>query len=197
MQRFATLYADPPWPFKVWSEKGKDRSAERHYDILSVGDIMRFPIGSLAADDCALFLWCTNPMLQQALDVMAAWGFAYKTVAFVWAKTTKSDAWHMGLGFWTRANAELCLLGTRGKPKRLARDVRQLVIGRRREHSRKPEEVYGLIERLVPGPYAELFARQTKPGWTAFGDELDRFAPAYAKGEQLDLEDYLAGRLLT
>ena len=124
------------------------------------------PVADLAAPDCCLFLWATNPMLPQALDVMASWGFAYKTVAFCWAKRTKHGKWHIGTGYWTRANAELCLFGTRGKPKRLSRAVRMLVEAPVREHSRKPDEVRRRIEELVPGPYLELFARETAPNWT-------------------------------
>ncbi len=106
---------------------------------------------------------------------MHEWGFEYKTAAFTWAKTTSKDNWHFGCGYWTRANAELCLLGTRGTPKRLSRAVRQLLISPVREHSRKPDETHERIERLVAGPYLELFARQSRPGWTTWGNEADKF----------------------
>ena len=101
---------------------------------------------------------------------MTIWGFTYKSVGFVWAKRTPRDTgWHMGCGYGTRANAEYCLLGTRGRPKRLARDVRQLVVAPRREHSRKPDEIAAAIERLFPGARLEMFARTARPGWDAWG----------------------------
>lgn len=179
---YAAIYADPPWPFAVRSALGEGRSATQHYSVMTMPEIMRLPVADMAADSCALFLWVTNPTLPAALDVMRAWGFTYKAVAFCWAKRTPTDqAWHMGLGYWTRANVELVLLGTRGRPIRNARDVRQLVVAPRREHSRKPDEVRAGIERLVPGPYVELFARTRVPGWdVAFSDQADRFLAAAA-----------------
>lgn len=176
---FGAIYADPPWSFAVYSDKGKGKSAERHYAVMSLAAIKALPVADVAAPDCALFLWASDPMLPQALEVMAAWGFVYKTVAFTWAKTTAPfGKWHFGCGYWTRANPEMCLLGTRGKPKRLSAAVRQLVVAPRREHSRKPDEVAGGIERLVAGPYLEMFARTTRPGWTAWGNQTERFAEA-------------------
>ena len=147
---------------------------------MTVGNIARVPVGDLADDDCALFLWAICPMLPDALRVMEAWGFKFKTVAFTWAKTTRSSTdawlyaprWHIGMGYWTRANSELCLLGTRGKPKRKAKEVRQLIVAPVREHSRKPDEQYGLIERLCEGPRIELFARHRRRGWRSWGNEL-------------------------
>jgi N6-adenosine-specific RNA methylase IME4 len=113
------------------------------------------------------------------MDLIRAWGFAYKTVGFYWVKLnpgTKGDAsFSIGLGYWTRANAEQCLLATRGKPRRRARDVERLVVAPRREHSRKPDLVRERIERLVDGPSLELFARETKPGWDALGAEVGHF----------------------
>lgn len=170
---FGAIMADPPWTFATYSAKGKGRSAEQHYGCMSLDDIKALPVADVAAPDCCLFLWATNPMLPQALEVMAAWGFAYKTVAFCWTKPG-----FMGLGYWTRANAELCLLGTRGKPKRQDAGVRMLIEAKRREHSRKPDEARDRIARLVPGPYCELFAREQSPGWSAWGLEIDRFKAA-------------------
>lgn len=138
----------------------------------------RIPVSSVAADNCVLLMWVINPMLPQALELIDAWGFALKTVAFTWAKRTTRDAsWHMGLGYWTRQNTEQCLLATRGKPKRResATNVPQLLVAPRREHSRKPDEQYERIERLVDGPYLELFARQAWPGWAAWGNQVGKF----------------------
>jgi N6-adenosine-specific RNA methylase IME4 len=183
--RYRVIYADPPWRFATYSDKGKGRSAEAHYDCLSLDDIKSFPVATWAAPNAVLLLWATDPLLPRALEVIHAWGFAYKTVGFYWVKLNKSVErrlsrdWPLlaerdfftGLGFWTRANPELCLLATRGQPRRSAGDVAKLLIAPRREHSRKPEETYARIERLLPGPYLELFARQRRPGWDRLGDQ--------------------------
>jgi N6-adenosine-specific RNA methylase IME4 len=123
-------------------------------------------------------------MLPQALDTMQRWGFEYKTVGFCWAKTTpKSDAswapkYHLGLGYWSRQNTEMCLLGVRGKPKRIGKGVRQLIVTPRREHSRKPDQFYVSAEALVPGPYIELFSRTNRPNWSTWGNEVGKFSEA-------------------
>jgi N6-adenosine-specific RNA methylase IME4 len=141
----------------------------------------------MAAKDCALFMWAVDPLLPDAFALMKAWGFEFKTVAFYWVKTNrKSPGYSTGLGYWTRANPETCLLGVRGKPKRLAKDVHRLIVAPRREHSRKPDEQYGRIERLVEGPYLECFARQTWPGWDVFGNQTGKFG-VLTDGEQLPL----------
>lgn len=141
------------------------------------------PIADLAAEDCCLFLWSCWPTLEDAWSVISAWGFEYKTCAFDWIKAhagqvemfrDDADAL-MGMGYWTRSNSEPCLLATRGRPKRLNADVRQGIIEPRREHSRKPDCVHERVERLVPGPYLELFARQRRPGWDCWGNETDKF----------------------
>ena len=142
---------------------------------MSIPDICALSVQDLAADDCVLLMWCTDPMLEKGFDVIRSWGFKYKTVGFVWAKCKQEDAppfsddFPIGTGYWTRANPEYCLLATRGHPHRINADVRELVISPRREHSRKPDEMYGYIERLCSGPYVELFARYPRSGWdTAF-----------------------------
>lgn len=181
--KYACIAADPPWSFRVWSAKGMDRSPD--YSVMTLDDIKALPVADLAAKDCALLLWATNPMLPQAFDVMKAWGFTYKSVAFTWAKTTPRSTpervkYHIGLGYWTRANTETCLLGVRGKPKRVGRDVRQLIVAPRREHSRKPLEFYASAERLLPGPRAELFGREARDGWAVWGDQATMFNEAAA-----------------
>ena len=133
------------------------------------------PVSEWAADDCVLLLWTTDPLLEQAFEVIRAWGFTYKTVGFYWAKLRKPEPsysegnFFTGLGFWTRANPETCLLATRGKPHRLSANVRKLIVSPRREHSRKPDEVYARIEALCEGPYLEMFARSSQPGWDRWG----------------------------
>src|SRR5262244_2871522 len=102
------IYADPPWTFKTYSYKGKGRSAEAHYDCMTIPEMKAMPVADYAAADCVLFLWVTNPLLPVGFDVITAWGFEYSTVAFLWAKTTKHGKWHFGNGYWTRANPEQC-----------------------------------------------------------------------------------------
>jgi N6-adenosine-specific RNA methylase IME4 len=205
-RKYGAILADPPWSFATFSAKGKGRSpdgqsraairenrAENHYKTMPLDDIRALQVRALAAKDCVLFLWCVDPMLPQAIQVGEHWGFTYKTIAFVWAKLRRENSrrgadqdetWHklfpMGTGYWTRANPELCLLFTRGQPKRLTANVRKLVVAPRREHSRKPDEVREHVQRLVPGPYLELFARTTTPGWDVWGNQTDRFAPVEA-----------------
>jgi N6-adenosine-specific RNA methylase IME4 len=174
MTRYGAILADPPWSFRNWSARGTGRNALSHYDCLDFDSLAALPIADLAADDCALFMWATDPLLPQAIDLLRAWGFEYKTVAFHWVKLNKRNAdYFTGLGYWTRANPEQCLLGTRGRPRRQAKDVRRLVVEPRREHSRKPDCVRERIGRLVAGPYLELFARETRPGWDCWGIKLD------------------------
>jgi N6-adenosine-specific RNA methylase IME4 len=178
-KRFPVIYADPPWEFKVYSDKGKQRSAERHYDTLTLDAIKALPVAPLAADDCVLLLWGTWPWLPQVLEVIGAWGFFYKTDAFVWVKQNASgNGLHTGMGYWTRSNSEYCLLATRGSPQRLVTDVHQVVLAPVGEHSAKPEEVRRRIERLLAGPYLELFAREEREGWTTWGNEIPRAAEA-------------------
>lgn len=185
--KYKALLVDPPWSFLTRSAKGKGRSAERHYQCLSLDDIKALPVSNLASKDCILFLWTTHPMLKNTFSVLEAWGFEYKTVAFTWIKTyAKSGKYFVGMGYWTRANPELCLLATKGRPKRLAKDVQELIVSPVREHSRKPDEIYDRIERLVEGPYLELFARCERPGWDVFGNEVDKFEETkYEKHSQL------------
>lgn len=178
-RKYGVIYADPPWSFRNWSAKGTGRNAVSHYDCLDFNALASLPVAKLAADDCALFLWATDPLLLRAFELIERWGFEYKTVAFYWVKlnsAARHDAdYFTGLGYWTRANPEQCLLATRGKPPRRARDVKRLVVEKRREHSRKPDCVRERIERLVGGPYLELFARETKEGWDCWGNQASLF----------------------
>lgn len=170
------ILADPPWKFGAYSDKGKGRSSEAWYDCLTVPQIKALApkIEAAAADDCVLLLWVTDPFLQYGLEVIKAWGFTYKTVGFYWIKTGKQgNNYPMGTGYWTRANPEMCLLATRGRPKRRDGGVRKLLHAPRREHSRKPDEIYLRVEQLCEGPYIELFARQRQPGWDSWGTEAD------------------------
>ena len=189
MTKYSVVYADPAWAFKTWSEKGTGRGAVAHYRVSPFEALSTMDIAQYAAKDCALFLWTTDTHLPQALKLIEVWGFRYSTVAFTWAKTAKhadlnalaantTKDFPFSGGYWTRANPEQCLLATRGHPKRVAANISQLLIAPRREHSRKPDEIYDRIERLISrGPYVELFARRTPPaGWDAKeSDELGLF----------------------
>lgn len=188
LDKYGVILADPPWSFKSWSDKGKNRApdamvrqkglAERHYKTLDLPAIAALPVGDLAAKDSVLLLWAVDCMIPQALEMGQGWGFTFKTVAFTWVKRTKTNSFHIGLGYWTRGNPEQCLLFTKGSPRRKSAAVRQLIDAPRREHSRKPDEQYERIEALLPGPYVELFARTKRPGWEVWGDQTERFGAA-------------------
>ena len=166
--QYGVILADPPWPFATRGGGGKGRSAENHYSTMTLGEIMNVPGVELAAADAVLFLWVTSDLIAHAPAVAHGWGFQIVSTAFVWVKEGAP-----GLGYWTRKGAEICLLGTRGSPKRLAADVAEVIHAPRRGHSRKPGEVYERVERLAAGPYLELFARplERRPGWTYWGND--------------------------
>jgi N6-adenosine-specific RNA methylase IME4 len=178
---FGAILADPPWPFKTWSPKGQGRSGEAHYSTLAHADLETMPVRELAASNSVLFMWIVQTQIPEAVRLFEAWGFTLKSCAFAWMKGDALPffpddiATQMGMGKWTRAEFEQCWLGTRGSPKRLDAGVRQVLIEKRREHSRKPDGIHERIERLVAGPYLELFARQTRPGWTCWGNEVGKF----------------------
>lgn len=178
---FGAILADPPWHFQTWGEGG-NRNVTSKYQTMQPDEICSMPVLDIAADDCILFIWICWPKLIEAINVIEAWGFQYKTCAFCWVKGNSLPLFpedfkdKMGLGYWTRANSEVCLLATRGKPKRLDAGVRQVIQAPLREHSRKPDGVHERIERLVAGPYLELFARAPRKGWTVWGNETEKFA---------------------
>ena len=182
-KRYRAIHIDPPWRFKNFSEKGEGRNATSHYDCLSIDALKALPVANLADKDCTLFLWTTDPFLPVALDLIRAWGFRYKTVGFYWAKVNRNadlsslteKDFFCGLGYWTRANVEQCLLATRGSPQRLAKDVRRLIVSPRREHSRKPDETYARIERLADGPYLDMFSRESRVSWDSWGNQATLF----------------------
>ena len=175
MKKYRVIYADPPWAYRVWSKKGAGRSAEAHYPTMSIEAIKALPVAGLADRDCALFLWVTFPMLKEAWSVMDAWGFSFKTVAFVWIKQNrKAGGLFTGMGYWTRANAEICLLAARGHPKRQARNVHQVILSPVEAHSKKPDEARRRIVALMGDvPRIELFARQHPEGWDVWGNEAE------------------------
>ena len=156
-KKYNIIYADPPWSFATWSLKGKEKkSAENHYDTMNIQDIYNLPIHTICKDDCILFLWVTYPLLLQGIDTIKHWGFTYKTC-----------------GYWTRANNEICLLATKGKPKRVSKSVHQIVYEPIDKHSKKPNCVRERIVELCGDlPRIELFARQKHEGWDAWGNEV-------------------------
>jgi N6-adenosine-specific RNA methylase IME4 len=174
-KKYNIIYADPPWTYKVWSGKGKEKkSAENHYDCMTDKDIKNLPIKNISDENSILFLWVTYPLLEVGLLTIKEWGFNYKTCAFSWIKKNKkSNSLFWGLGHWTRANNEICLLATKGKPKRVSKGVHQVVYEPIREHSRKPDCVRDRIAELCGDlPRIELFARQKVDGWDYWGNEL-------------------------
>jgi N6-adenosine-specific RNA methylase IME4 len=174
MEKYSVIYADPPWTYHAWSDKGNGRSAENHYPTMSIEDIRALPVAELAAKDCALFMWVTFPTLREAMTVLDAWGFTYKTVAFVWIKENRqTPSLFWGLGYWTRSNAEICVLATKGSPKRLSASVHQVILSRIEQHSKKPDETRDRIVQLMGDvTRVELFARQAAPGWDVWGNEI-------------------------
>ena len=173
-KKYNIIYADPAWHFKTYSNKGEKRSAIQHYDCLNINDICNLPVNDIADDDCILFIWVIDSMLPEALQVIKKWNFKYKTVAFTWVKQNKiSDGYFTGMGYWTRCNPEQCLLATKGNPKRISKAVRQLIISKRQEHSKKPDEIRKRVVELCGDlPRIELFARQKTEGWDSWGNEI-------------------------
>lgn len=168
------IMADPPWTYRMYSEAGEHKSPQAKYSTMSLDQIKELPVLDLAATDCILWLWAVNPMLPQAIAVLAAWGFEFKT-AGTWLKTTKNGKINFGTGYILRGSNEPFLIGTRGSP-RTAKNVRSGFTGLIREHSRKPEEAFAAAEKLMPkARRLELFSRTNRPGWDTFGDETGKF----------------------
>jgi N6-adenosine-specific RNA methylase IME4 len=168
-KKYNIIYADPPWHYKVWSKKGEGRSAESHYKTMEQESIEALGgvIQSISEKDCILFMWVTFPCLIQGLELIKAWGFDYKTCGFCWIKTNKlSGTPFWGMGYWTRANAEVCLIATKGDIRRVSKKVHQVIMSPIEEHSKKPDIVRDKIVELVGDlPRIELFARQHAEGW--------------------------------
>lgn len=172
-KKYQIIYADPPWSYND-KMSGHSFSLEHEYKTQSKNWIADLNVRSKLVDDnCVLFLWAVSPLLPEALEVMKAWGFKYKTVAFVWSKRTKNGKEVANLGRWTMGNVEVCLIGVKGKPKRLVKNIRQLVVAERTKHSKKPDEVRQRIVTLMGNiPRIELFAREKIDGWDVWGDEV-------------------------
>ena len=173
-KKYNVIYADPPWHYNTW--RNGMGTAEKHYPTMKIEKIlaMKDTIQKISENDCVLFLWVTFPCLLDGLKTMKEWGFKYKTCGFTWVKRyPKCDKWVLGLGHWTRSNAELCLIGTKGTIYRKSKKVQQIVDTHREEHSKKPAIVRERIVELVGDlPRIELFARQTTDGWDCWGNEV-------------------------
>ena len=175
-KKYGVIYADPPWTFKTRSDKGKAKSPEQHYRCMTIEDICALPVEQLAAHDCALFIWATWPTIFKAESVINAWGFTYSGLAWEWLKhNPKTGKYAFGCGYGTRKNLEPLLLARRGQPKLLNRSIRDHLHAPRREHSRKPDESRTRVEQMFAGPYLELFARESAPGWDVWGNETTKF----------------------
>lgn len=177
-KKYQIIYADPPWEYKESGGIKKSRGmAKQHYNTMEIGEICALPIHNLATENSVLLLWATFPRIREAMKVIEAWGFEYKTAAFVWVKQNrKSDRLFLGMGAYTRANAEICLLGISKKTKarQMVRrhDIHQIVVSPIEYHSKKPDVIREKIVQLFGDiPRIELFARQSVPGWDCWGLE--------------------------
>ena len=171
---YEVIVIDPPWRFRTWGEHNQAKSASKHYDLMMTDDIKEMPVGQLAQGDCIMLLWATGAMLPQAFECMKAWGFTYKSM-MVWRKTTVNGKVRMGTGYWARSMHEQVLIGSIGKPPKFSA-FPSLFDGIAREHSRKPDEFYSLVEKHTSGlRRADVFSRESRPGWDAFGNEVCKF----------------------
>jgi N6-adenosine-specific RNA methylase IME4 len=167
-KKYQIIYADPPWEWKTYSQKGREKTPDKHYPLMDIADLNSLPIDTIVADDCVLFMWTQDAHLKNAISLGEAWGFTFKTIGFVW------DKQNFGMGYWTRKGAEICLLFTKGHPKRLDAGVRQFISERATEHSKKPSLIRNRIVKLMGDiPRVELFARQKTEGWDVWGNEVE------------------------
>lgn len=172
--KYSIIYADPPWEFSRWSNKAQ-RHVTGHYSTMTIQEIMDLPVKEIAAENAVLLMWATFPNLPLALKAIEAWGFTYKTCAFTWVKQNKkSESLFWGMGYYTRSNAEICLLATRGKPlPRLSHKVHSVIVSPVERHSKKPASTRERIVELFGNiPRIELFAREQIEGWDCWGNEV-------------------------
>lgn len=177
---FGTILIDPPWRFANRTGKMAPEHRRLHrYATMSFQEIAAIPVGKIAAGRSHLYLWCPNALVAEALDIMKAWGFTYKT-NIVWYKVRKDGGPDgRGVGFYFRNVTELVLFGVKGSIRTLAPGRRQVnvIVARKQEHSKKPDQLYDIVEQCSPGPYCELFGRCRVRGWTQWGDQLDTYEP--------------------
>lgn len=194
---FGVIHIDPPWHFRAGINA---RHPSTKYKTMTMREIRALPIRELAAPDCALFLWSSGVWLDQSISVGKGWGFRFTSRAFLWVKLKRrardqlwlQDDAYIATGHTTRKQTEDCLLFKRGKPKRQSKAVREMILATRREHSRKPDHTFDRIKALYPGAYLDIFGRESRPGWTVWGNEATKFdcsldpALAPARGDHLD-----------
>lgn len=170
-KKYNIIYADPPWEYDDKANAGK-RGVCHKYPTIADSDLMNLPVHQIADDDCVLFLWATWPKLIEALKLIEAWGFEYRTKAFTWIKRNTTGSLFMGMGNWTRSNDEFVLLAVKGNPKRIDAGVSSILISDRLEHSEKPHEIRNRIVKLMGDlPRIELFARTKVHGWDTWGND--------------------------
>jgi len=171
-KKYQIIYADPPWSY---NDKNCNGAVGKHYTTMRLQDICNLPIQEISDENCVLFLWATYPMYAEALEVMKSWGFEYKSIGFQWIKLNKKSLTpFFGLGRWTRGNTEPCLIATKGKPQRIAKNVFQLIQSPIRGHSQKPDEAREKIVQLMGDlSRIELFARERVKNWDAWGNEVE------------------------
>lgn len=181
--RYGTILADPPWKFTNRTGKmAPEHKRLNRYATLSFAEIEAIPVNSVVAEESHLYLWVPNALLAEGLSVMAAWGFTYKT-NIIWHKVRKDGGPDgRGVGFYFRNTTEMLLFGVRGRLRTLApgRSQVNIIKTRKREHSRKPDEQYDLIESCSPGPFLEMFARGSRDGWDGWGNESEQYVPSWA-----------------
>lgn len=175
MKKYQIIYADPPWHYRNYADNTASRWVGNQYPIMSVDDIRCLPVADIADENCVLFLWTTAPCLQESVQVMKAWDFAYKTKAFCWVKQNKSGMGiFTGMGYWTRSNTEDCWLCTKGYPKRINASISQVILSPVQTHSQEPTIVRDKIVQLMGDlPRIELFARKKVNGWDCLGYDID------------------------
>jgi len=184
MKKYQIIYADPPWSFNNKNTGGSMKSGSNaHYKTMNIDELCELPINNLADENCVLFMWWVGTLSKEAIQLVESWGFTIKTMtAFNWVKTTKNDKLHFGMGFWTRAGSENCLIAIKGKPKRVNACIRSVVMTQILKHSEKPNIFRKEIIKLMGDlPRIELFAREKFEGWDCMGDEIEN---------SIDLEKY-------
>lgn len=170
-KKYDIIYADPPWSY---DDSGMPGGAEQHYPTMDIEDIYNLPVNEIASDNCILFIWVTFPLLKEGIRCIEEWGFEYKTIGFNWVKhNKKSMSWFIGTGSYTRSNSEICLIGVKGKPKRINMGIGSVIDTPVEDHSKKPDMVRRkIVELMGDKPRIELFARQRYKGWDCWGNEV-------------------------
>lgn len=187
-KKYQIIYADPPWKYNNRANNNTKfkGGAGNHYNLMTMEEIENLPINNLADENCALFLWTTFPMLDEQIKLFKKWKFDYKTLGFSWIKLNpKNLKPFFGVGYYTKSNCEVCLLGIKGKMKPISNKISSVILSPKREHSRKPDEIREKIVQLFGDvPRIELFARQKVKGWDSWGNEIE---------SDINLEDYKNG----